>query len=181
MKKADNFLLTLVICSLLISCTYERNKPGYSYFPDMDENKSVGAYSTLRNTEYNSGMLMPADHSVPRELIPYPFSKSKEERLKAGLTYTFVDDQPCDTAVGKKLFTNYCVMCHGIQGDGMGFLIRSGLYPYKASSLLKSTVQDVPEGEIYHVITVGWALMGPHGSLLTTQERWDIVSYVKGL
>jgi len=37
----------------------------------------------------------------------------------------------------------------------------------------------VPEGEIFHVISVGWGVMGAHGPVLTAKERWLLSGYVK--
>jgi len=44
-------------------------------------------------------------------------------------------------------------------------------------------VQNKPDGEIYHVITMGSlsGLMGPHGSQIRPDKRWMIINYVRSL
>jgi hypothetical protein len=39
--------------------------------------------------------------------------------------------------------------------------------------------QDITEGHIFHVITMGKGLMGAHGSQLSPDERWKIARYIK--
>ena len=36
-----------------------------------------------------------------------------------------------------------------------------------------------PETDIYHVITVGWGIMGEHGSMIKQEDRWKIAMYIK--
>ena len=69
--------------------------------------------------------------------------------------------------------------CHGENGDGKGFLFTSGKYPYPPASLINEKVKNVPDGEIFHVITVGWGIMGAHGPLIQPDDRWKIVLYIR--
>jgi len=42
-------------------------------------------------------------------------------------------------------------------------------------------MKAVPDGEIYHVITSGYGVMGAHGSQIIPDDRWKIVLYVKDI
>ena len=64
-------------------------------------------------------------------------------------------------------------------GDGKGHLIISGRYPYPAGNLISEKMMEVPEGEIFHVISVGWGVMGAHGPQIEPKERWNIARYIK--
>jgi len=42
-------------------------------------------------------------------------------------------------------------------------------------------LKDVNDGHIYHVITHGKGRMWPHGSQISSENRWKIVLYVHEL
>lgn len=73
----------------------------------------------------------------------------------------------------------FCIYCHGELGNGQGYLVTSGRYPYKAGDLLSEKMKNAPDGEIYHVISVGWGIMGAHASQINQEDRWRIAAYIK--
>ncbi len=79
--------------------------------------------------------------------------------------------------------TFFCISCHGELGAGDGHLYTSGLFAAKPTSLIEDYVQNKPDGEIYHVITMGSlsGLMGAHGSQIRPAKRWMIINYVRSL
>ena len=84
-----------------------------------------------------------------------------------------------NTKQGEELYGKYCVHCHGGagQGDGPVGLKLPGPPPaYTAAGKI-----DMTEGELFHIITYGKGLMGPHASLLNQEERWKLVLYVQHL
>ncbi len=50
--------------------------------------------------------------------------------------------------------------------DGNGNLFTSGLYNFKPASLVNDKVKNIPDGEIYHVITVGQGVMMSYGGIV---------------
>ena len=42
-------------------------------------------------------------------------------------------------------------------------------------------MKDLNDGKIYHTITYGLNLMGPHASQLLPEERWKVVMWVHEL
>ena len=42
-------------------------------------------------------------------------------------------------------------------------------------------MSELSDGKIYHTITYGYNAMGAHASLLTPEERWQVVMYVHEL
>ena len=80
---------------------------------------------------------------------------------------------------GEKLFTTYCVVCHGLQGKGDGPIIKKGFYPVDLSS---PGVQSRTDGYIYSYIRFGGKVMMPsYRESITSQQAWDIVNYVRKL
>jgi mono/diheme cytochrome c family protein len=81
------------------------------------------------------------------------------------------------TAEGKKLYTNMCVVCHGNKGRGDG-IAGMTLKP-KPSNLTQSLVQDQTDGEIFWKITEGRAPMASYKEILSQEQRWQLVNYLR--
>jgi hypothetical protein len=47
------------------------------------------------------------------------------------------------------------------------------------ASLIAERALNRSEGELFHSITVGFGVMGAHGSQITEQDRWKIVHYIR--
>ena len=54
-------------------------------------------------------------------------------------------------------------MCHGNTGKGDGYLVTTGKFNTEVTSLVDEYVQNKPDGEIFHVITIG-SISGYMGS-----------------
>ncbi len=172
--------IALLALTFFNRCDYNRNKPGHTYFPDMEESRAYETYSENPNTPNGATNQMPVKGIVPREMVPFDFVKTPEDKHLAGIDYKNPIAQTQQTlAEGKRLYNIYCVNCHGDNGDGKGFLYTSGKYPFPPASLRTPKVQTVPDGEIFHVISVGIGVMGAHNGQITPDDRWKIVHYVK--
>jgi mono/diheme cytochrome c family protein len=185
--------LSLVFISVIVlsACKKEKNNPGYAYMGkyDMYYTKYYKAYSP--NPIFSNSMTnqLPAEGSVSRGNMPFPFATASigdraVNQTLAGLQLKNpVQSTDQTIATGKELFNVYCTVCHGTAGKGDGHLYTSGLFPAKPTSLVDTYVQNKPDGEIYYVITAGSisGLMGPHGSQVTSEERWAIINYIRSL
>lgn len=167
---------------LFVSCDRTRIQKGYEYFPDMGHSLAFETYS--RDTAMANGITMqlPAEGSIPREMIPYQYPATSEGRLLAGKELVCelkADD--ANLARGKEMFTIYCQNCHGVAGKGDGHLYTSGKYTMQPASLVSERMLAAPIGEVYHVITMGWNTMGAHGPQIRPNDRWMIALYVKNI
>jgi mono/diheme cytochrome c family protein len=187
MKRLDQIgfpgLLGLMIIMLVsVSCRRDNNSTGHAYFPDMAYSNAYETYSP--NPNFTDGITMqpPVPGTVPREMIPYQFTKTFDEQQRAGRELVNPFQPTADILErGKAQYTIFCVDCHGASGKGDGHLITSKLFPAQPASLVGEFVQSKPDGEIFHVITLGSlsGLMGAHGSQIKPEDRWKIVTYVK--
>ncbi len=89
-------------------------------------------------------------------------------------------------ALGKLKFETYCTACHGYAGDGDGLAARRAAalnqgYWLQPTSLHDAKVQTQPVGQIYYTISNGKGKMGSYGAVLTPEERWAVVMYVRAL
>jgi mono/diheme cytochrome c family protein len=170
----------LLAIATLISCQRDNNHPGYIYTPDMTYSQAYEPFAENPIFADSSNMQAPIDGTVPREMIPYQFRKTKEDRLKAGqFVFNPIEVSPESILKGKELFELICQQCHGINGDGQGKLFVDKLYPYPPASLISEKLKAAPDGEIFHVISVGYNLMGTYSSILTQEERWMVVHYIR--
>jgi mono/diheme cytochrome c family protein len=183
--KSGKFFTTAgiaLILILFISCNRDENSPGWVYMPDMAYSEAYETYSENPNFSDRITMRQPVKGTVPREMIPYQFGKSFDEQVRAGKELM----NPMELTVenleqGKQQYAIFCINCHGSQGNSDGHLITSGLFTAKPIALSGDYAQSKPEGEIFHVITMGSlsGLMGAHGAQISQENRWKIVMYVK--
>lgn len=84
------------------------------------------------------------------------------------------------TAEGKVIYGQMCVLCHGITGNGNG---EAGLSLEKkpANFLALKNMSDETDGEIFWKITAGKPPMSSYDELLTEDQRWQLVNYIRQL
>lgn len=173
--------LILIIISA-ISCKRDNNYTGHGYFMDMANSQAFETYGSSPNFSDSITMLTPVEGTVPREMIPYQYGKTFDEQLRAGRELINpLEANEENIARGEAQYKIYCAMCHGETGKGDGHLFTNGLFTAKPTSLVESYVQDKPDGELFHIITLGSisTLMGAHGSQISQDDRWKIVLYLR--
>jgi mono/diheme cytochrome c family protein len=164
------------------SCDRTRNDKGYEYFPDMAHSLAYESYTANPNYPDGKTEQAPVKGTIPREMIPYQYPATVEGRIQAGKELVNpMKDSLIDLTAGKDLYTTFCIGCHGPLGDGKGHLYTSGKFAVPPASLLSAKMLAVPGGEIFHVITVGFNVMGAHGPQIRPDDRWQIVNYVQNV
>jgi mono/diheme cytochrome c family protein len=175
-------LFLVTVTALLAGCNRDRNNPGWDYFPDMFYSAAYKSYT--KNPNFKNGMTMrpPVAGTVPRDFTPFEYTLDPESRIKAGIELVNpVANTPEAVLAGKKVYTTFCIGCHGTGGDGDGHLYTSRLYPLKPRSLISGSTLDLKDGEIYHTITLGFGSMGAHGGQIEPGERWRLILYIRTL
>ncbi|MBN2349557.1 MAG: cytochrome c [Bacteroidales bacterium] len=173
-------LLVIVSVSALISCDRDKNNPGYNYFPDMTYSRAYETYTPNSNFADGKTMREPAEGTIPRGFLPFPYEKSEEDMIRAGKELTNpLEKSDKNLERGKLIFQRYCLQCHGEKGDGKGLLFTSGRYPFPPATLISEKMINKPDGEIFHAVTLGFGIMGPHGLLLTPEDRWKVILYIR--
>jgi len=187
-KKIRNLLIIIISLGGLLSitsCNHDRNHPGWAYMPDMYYSEAYNAYSP--NPVFTDSMTMqvPMAGTIPRGKMPYPYqARSYPDQIRAGVEMTN-PIEPSEEALekGKDQYGIFCANCHGETGKGDGHLYTSKKFPIKPTSLIEAYVQGKPDGELHYIITYGSisGLMGPHGSMITPENRWKIIHYLREL
>ena len=179
-QKVTKFLLILVAGTLITSCDYNRRTTGWDYAGDFINSNAYETYSVNPNFANGQTMQPPVPGTIPRGTIPYQYKKTDEDRaLAAQNLVNPLEPTSENLQSGKEAYGIYCLQCHGETGDGKGRLFVSKKYTYPPASLLSEKMRANPEADIYHVITVGWGIMGEHGSMIKQEDRWKIAMYIK--
>jgi mono/diheme cytochrome c family protein len=177
MKNFVKIIFALVVMVTIVSCG--NDKPSVQYMPDMYEAvpyEPNGVKSL--NDSPNGSNLKPVEGTIARGQVPYEYPNTIEgydlakNDLKSPLAK---NDENLDN--GKKMYTIYCISCHGKKGEGDGVLVQRD----KFNGIPNFKDRDITEGSIYHVIMHGRNLMGSHASQLRANERWQVVQYVESL
>jgi mono/diheme cytochrome c family protein len=83
------------------------------------------------------------------------------------------------TAEGKKIFNQMCVLCHGTLGQGNG---EAGVsLEKKPANFLALKVINESDGAIFWKITHGNPPMASYEGLLSEEQRWKLVNYIREL
>ena len=81
---------------------------------------------------------------------------------------------------GRERFEVVCATCHGIAGDGQS-VVAANMQREKPASMTEPHVLEQPVGELYRTMSEGFGLMPGYAAMLSVEERWQIVAYVRAL
>lgn len=89
---------------------------------------------------------------------------------------------PADAAAidaGKKIYLNNCLACHGVAGKGDGpAAIACNPHP---KDLSDPKIASQADGELFYKITEGKKPMPTYRKLLSENDRWTVIDYVRTL
>ncbi|MGB3773941.1 MAG: cytochrome c [Leeuwenhoekiella sp.] len=176
MKKLIQIVLISATVGLFTSCQ-DKDSPNYQYMPDMYEEVSYEAYGSYDVFPNGMEAMVPAEGSVSRGWMPYDYEDNREgyESAKADLKnpIPLTEDNVNE---GKALYTTYCAVCHGDEGNGKGILAQRekilGIPAYNDEG------RAITEGSVYHVMYYGINNMGSYATQTTENELWQINHYV---
>lgn len=80
---------------------------------------------------------------------------------------------------GEKVFTSLCWVCHGMEGRGDGPTAAS--LQVKPAQLIAASVRDQSNGALYWKITHGRGEMPSYEEVISREERWAVVHYIRSL
>lgn len=199
--KQKYILPFLFLTVMLVACQDAgRNSTGSEYMPEMAHSIAYEANMYIyypRNTfgteaEYHqyAQPRLPVEGSIPRGSAitvnhPYYYGDSEEERARATAENT---DNPIEITEkglerGKRLFTIYCAICHGENGDSKGYLVREdgGKFLALPANFMSDDLINSSNGRYYHAIMYGRNMMGNFSDKLDYQERWEVIQYIRSL
>ena len=83
-------------------------------------------------------------------------------------------------ARGKNLFEVNCATCHGLNGNGNG-PAALGIATFPRQLWAWYNTDSSTDGYLYWFVTNGRNEMPPWGLVMSENERWDVINYIKTL
>jgi hypothetical protein len=167
-------------------------KPPLYIFPDMERQLKLRPQKD--NTFFTNGISsqLPVAGTVPHDdpikvgdKDVYTFEDSPVNTGRVPGTTNFIENIPVPVthtlmARGQQRFQINCSPCHGATAEGTGITKKIGAMAVVAN-LHDKRIVELPDGEIFYVITNGRNLMGSYGANVTVEDRWAIVAYLRAL
>lgn len=150
----------------------------FHLFGDMDWQPKYKAQET--------GELF-ADKRVNRPIVEGTVAQEtppEDHKLMRGPDGAYLQRMPVEVTQelltrGEDRFNVYCTPCHDKTGGGRGIVVQRGFPP--PVSLTAASVQALPDGQIFDVITNGVRNMPSYRYQVPIEDRWAIVSWVRVL
>jgi mono/diheme cytochrome c family protein len=192
------FTLLVGLTAGLISCGDDHNDTGTEFAPNMYNSVGYEPLTQLQGdtnkiNPYGMNMRLPVAGTISRKKYTGADSIQQAFLAQELLAKTVPNDSlsysaallknplaatPENIEAGKLQYERFCQHCHGEGGKGDGLVAKA----YKGVPVYSSdALKDVNDGHIYHVITHGKGRMWPHGSQISSENRWKIVLYVHEL
>jgi mono/diheme cytochrome c family protein len=185
-KKATQIISLMAVCGCFAiavsSCgKKDANSPGVEFMPDMYRSPSLETnmgYVDMNTGDTLEANRMPVQGTVARGYLPYAYENNAAGYESAGINLRNpLTSNEANLAEGQELYGKFCVHCHGAGGEGDGLVGKKLPGPPPAYSTLK----NLSVGKMFHTITYGKGLMGPHAPLLSQEERWKVILYIEKL
>jgi Cytochrome C oxidase, cbb3-type, subunit III len=167
-------------------------KPSLYIFPDMEWQMKLRPQQP--NNFFVNGL-----SSQPH--VPGTIPRGTPIATRTGLVYAY-QDSPVNTGCvtgktnfveinplpitaeliqrGQQRFTIFCSPCHGQLAEGNGITKKIGAMLVVAN-LHDKRIVEMPDGEIFYVITHGRNNMGAYGPSISVPDRWAIIAYLRAL
>jgi mono/diheme cytochrome c family protein len=82
-------------------------------------------------------------------------------------------------ALGKKLFSSQCTMCHGPEGQGDGDLAAD--MQLAIADFSSSKARERTDGELFYILSKGHGSMPAQGERMPEKNRWSLVNHIRTL
>ncbi len=175
--------LMIIAASTLVGCSAGGNNPGIEYAPNMYVSEAYEAYTQTDEMKYNKyGMTMRTPVAGAVALGQMGYTMYSEGYQESVAWSNPVPRTEANVEEGGRLYNIQCQHCHGKKGKNDGGVIKSGQYPPPPwSGYQDDYIKNLPDGQAFHTITYGKGNMGAHGNVLTPEERWKVLHYVRKL
>lgn len=148
-------------------------------FPDMVKSLSFKPYDPNPVLRRGQTLQLPAEGTVSIERTPFAFGPGPDEALRAGRELRNpAAATSAELLRGRSVYETICVVCHGPQGQGDGPII--GRFP-NPPSLRAEHARNLPDGQIFHIVTRGQGVMPGHAAQVLPEDRWRVILYLREL
>jgi mono/diheme cytochrome c family protein len=122
---------------------------------------------------------------LPAGTVPRAWIADPARRIGRGANGGNVDRVPLPITRallerGRQRYAIACATCHGVAGDGDSAVARH-MQRRRPPSLHEARIVALAPGALYRVITAGYGVMPSYAKLLSSDDRWAVVAYVRTL
>lgn len=167
---------------LLVSCTRQHpsEKPPVHLNRDMDNQPKYKAQAESKFFYDGATMRTPVAGTVARGNLRDDdiFYKGRyadgrfAKKAPVEITKQLLDR-------GRERYDIYCAPCHSRVGDGRGIMVNRGYVP--PPTYHSERIREMPDGEIYDIITNGVRNMPSYRHQINPQDRWAVIIYLRAL
>lgn len=170
-----------LVVALRLAVVRDAAEPNWEFFPDMArspawQSQFAGAPTAdgLTDQPIVAGV-------VTRDALPFRYGTTPEEAERAGreLTNPFSPGDPAATARGAVVFGRFCVVCHGVDGQGEGPAVRRGML--RPPSLLAERAVKMQDGQVFHVLSKGQGNMASYALQIAPEDRWKAILHLRAV
>lgn len=110
--------------------------------------------------------------AAPRAAVPGQATSVGEDGFPFKITKEILDR-------GESRFNITCLPCHGKLGDGRGMIALRGFrHP---PTYHQDRLRNAPTSHFYDVMTNGFGAMPSYAEVVTPEDRWKIIAYIRAL
>lgn len=172
-------LLGIVSISLLQGCTVKMRDQAYIKSTETSQvSKPEGTLSMPSEAEQSTPFVKPLGYAFPPEMRML----DKKKLVVPKIFDSIKNPVPADDASirrGQLVFEHNCIFCHGPEGRGDGPVGK--IFLPTPANLTSDDVKHDSDGRIFYYITVGPSTMPSFANRLSTQERFDLINYIRFL
>jgi mono/diheme cytochrome c family protein len=180
----DLLLLVLLVGTLALAWAVpsrDLSQPNYDFLVEgqMGRSPAYDAFSPNPNFPDELTLRTPPSGTIARGQLPLRYRATPEDAVRAGLELhnPFTKEDERRRRRGSLVFANFCQVCHGPFGEGNGPSTLGGLPP--PPSLLGERARQMPDGQMFHVLTYGQGRMPSVAPQLEAEDRWCAILYVR--
>ena len=177
LKLATLALAALTLSGCMRGCSSPR--PPIHFNPNMDQQPRINAQAESNFFYDGQAMRAPIPGTVARGEL-----RTEPAHYYSGRDAfdQFIETSPVQAtedvlARGLRQFTIYCQPCHEKRGTGKGIMYEYGGVPMP--SFYEDRLMQMPDGELFDVITFGKNLMQGYAYPLVPSDRWAVVAHVR--
>ena len=173
-------LLIGLLAGLSLILGRDFSQPNLRFLPEMVTSVPYDSFDA--NPVFADGKTLqrPVPGTIARGHAPLHFAAGEEEALRAGRELINpVAATPEALARGARVYLAFCQVCHGETGIGDGTVTTRGFPP--PPSLLAANARNLPDGQLFHIVTFGQNNMPPYAAMISPEDRWKVTLYVRSL
>ncbi len=148
--------------------------------PNMDIQEKYLAQGESKFFANGSNMRLPVEGTISLENL------RNDDAFFRGMNSKgeFIKKMPVEITMqlldrGEQRFNIYCSPCHSRLGDGKGIMVSRGYVP--PPSFHTDLIRNMPDGQIFDVITHGIRNMPAYRYQVPPADRWAIIAYIRAL